>query len=471
MEKMIESKKGFFSIVMALLLIVSFPSISASSIGEENLGEAVEISTLAPDLVYFPMSYDFGNVLEGHIYQTTFEIWNGGTDTLTWSLGIVDPWLYPDPMSGSSTGEHDTVTVRIGTSGLSPGSYSGSVGISANDGGGTRYFAVSFVVLDNSPPNTPSPLNGPSSGNVGDTLAYTTSTTDPDGDNIMYGLDFNNDDNIDHWSASYYPSGYPLTFYITFSSPGTFPIRVQAKDIYGALSDFSAIKVVTISGTSNDPPETPSKPSGPTTGTTGITYTFSTSTTDPDGDKVKYGWDWDGDGTVDEWSGLMTSGTTDTRSNSWSVPGTYNIKVIAEDEHGAQSSFSIARTIVISSNQAPNKPSISGPSSGRVGSSYTYTASTTDDDGDQIYYWFEWGDGTNTGWIGSFNSGQSASESHIWSAQGTFSIKVKTKDSNDAESVWSDPLPVSMPKNKSMAYFLEFISQFPRLSQLFNGYF
>jgi hypothetical protein len=471
MEKIIESKKAIFSIVIALLFITSFPQLSAFSIEEETLIDAVEISTLVPDLVYHPMSHDFGNVIEGQTYQTTFEIWNGGTDTLTWSLGIVNPWLMPTPMSGSSTGEHDTVTVQIDTTGLTPGPYSGSISIAANDGGGTRYFSVSFTVLDNDPPNTPSPLNGPSSGTIGDVLSYTTSTTDPDNDDVAYGLDFNNDDNIDHWSASFYPSGATLTFNIAFNSAGTFPIRVQAIDVYGALSDFSAIKLVTISGTSNDPPNTPSRPNGPNTGITGVSYTFSTSTTDPDGDQIKYGWDWNGDGTVDEWSGLMNSGSTDTRSNSWLIPGTYNVKVIAEDENGAQSSFSIARTIVISSNQPPNKPSISGPSSGRVGSSYTYSASTTDDDGDQIYYWFDWGDGTNTGWKGPFNSGQSTSESHIWTAQGTFSIKVKTKDSNDAEGVWSDPLPVSMPKNKSMAYLFEFLARFPRLSELFNGYF
>ncbi|OYT28476.1 hypothetical protein B6U98_04770 [Thermoplasmatales archaeon ex4572_165] len=474
MNKKIKIKGSLISILVAILMILAIPQISAIQ-KETNIdAETNAITTLSPDLVYYPMSHDFGSVTEGHLYQTTFDIWNGGSSTLTWTLGIIHTWVSPNPTSGSSTGEHDTVTVRIDTTGLSAGPYSGFVSISANDGGGVRYFNIDFIVVDNDSPNTPSQLNGPSSGSVGETLSYSTSTTDPNGDHIAYGLDINNDDNIDFWSSSYYPSGATYTVYITFSTPGTFPLRILAKDTYGAQSSFSIPKVVTISGTSNDPPNTPSKPSGSSAGNTGVDYSFSTSTTDPDGDQVKYGWDWNGDGTVDEWSGLKASGSSEARSHSWTIPGTYYIQVIAEDEYGAQSSFSLAKTITISSNQPPNKPSISGPSTGVKGSSYTYTSTTTDDDGDQIYYWFDWGDGSNSGWKGPYSSGQTASESHIWSAEGSYSIKVKTKDSNDAESIWSDPLSVSMPKGKTFNLFenfWEFLELFPRLSKIFIGLF
>lgn len=471
MNKKMKIKGSIISILVAILMISAIPQISAIDKETNADAETYTISTLIPDLVYYPTSHNFGNVIEGNIYQTTFDIWNGGTGTLTWTLGIVHTWVSPNPTSGSSTGEHDTVTVRIDTTGLSEGLHSGFVSISANDGGGVRYFNIDFIVVDNDPPNTPSQLNGPSSGNVGEILTYTTSTTDPNSDMVMYGIDVNNDDNIDIWSSSYYPSGATYTINIIFYSPGVFPMRVLAKDVYGALSGFSTTKIVTISGSGNDPPNTPAKPSGPGTGNTGVAYSFSTSSIDPDDDQIKYGWDWDGDGNVDEWSGFLNNGTTDSRSHAWTVPGTYNIKVIAEDSHGAQSSFSLAKTITITSNQPPNKPSLSGPLSGKIGSSYTYTASATDDDGDQIYYWFDWGDGTNTGWKGAYNSGQTASESHIWAAQGTYSVKVKTKDSNNAESIWSDPLPVSMPKMKAFHLFQDFLEFFPRLSKILYGLF
>ena len=108
-------------------------------------------------------------------------------------------------------------------------------------------------------------------------------------------------------------------------------------------------------------------------------------------------------------------------------------------------------------NSPPNKPSIpTGTNSGKAGNSYTYSTSTTDPESDQIYYLFDWDDGETSGWLGPYNSGQVASSSHVWSAQGSYQIRVKAKDdpngdgdlSDGVESIWSDPLPITMPKNK-----------------------
>jgi hypothetical protein len=41
----------------------------------------------------------------------------------------------------------------------------------------------------NAPPNTPSKPSGPTSGVVGTSYTYSTSTTDPDGDNVCYQFD------------------------------------------------------------------------------------------------------------------------------------------------------------------------------------------------------------------------------------------------------------------------------------------
>jgi len=98
---------------------------------------------------------------------------------------------------------------------------------------------------------------------------------------------------------------------------------------------------------------------------------------------------------------------------------------------------------------APNKPSKpSGPSSGSPGTEYTYSSSVTDPEGDDVYYWFDWGDGSNSGWLGPFSSGTGTTASHSWDSKRTYSIKVKAKDDGGHVSVWSDPLSVSMPRNK-----------------------
>ena len=128
-------------------------------------------------------------------------------------------------------------------------------------------------------------------------------------------------------------------------------------------------------------------------------------------------------------------------------------------------------------NLRPNKPSIpAGSSQGKIGEEYAYTCIGTDPDGDQIYYMFDWGDGADSGWIGPYNSGEECSVSHIWNHKDNYEIKVKTKDIHEGESEWSDPLPVSMPKNKILRnhdslglfdWFLTFlmkIGHFPSLS-------
>jgi hypothetical protein len=313
----------------------------------------------------------------------------------------------------------------------------------------------------NNPPNIPSKPSGPTVGIVGIYYQYITSTIDPDGDNVSYGWD-GGDGVVDFWTV-YYPSGATCSVNIMFLSIGTYHLQVKAQDIHGAQSNFSQQLTIVITG-ANNPPNTPSTPMGPTSGIKGISYTYSTSTTDPDADKIKYGWDWNGDGTVDQWTNLSNSGTTINTAHTYTNTGTYNIKVIAEDEHGAQSSFSSALPVTITSN-SPNKPSRpSGSTSGKPGISYTYQTSTTDPDGDQVSYMWDWADGTPLTWTGAYSSGQTATASHIWSAKGSYSIKVKAKDITGAESVWSDPLPITMPYtfNRPMLQFLELLfERFP----------
>ena len=107
--------------------------------------------------------------------------------------------------------------------------------------------------------------------------------------------------------------------------------------------------------------------------------------------------------------------------------------------------------IYTSDNQQPEEPvTPDGPASGEAGVEYTYTTSTVDPDGDQVYYLWHWGDEISN-WMGPFDSGETIEVSHIWDEKGTYNIRVKAKDIYGAESDWSDPLSVSIPKNKESA--------------------
>jgi len=137
--------------------------------------------------------------------------------------------------------------------------------------------------------------------------------------------------------------------------------------------------------------------------------------------------------------------------------GTYTLLVAAYDDDGnvdqdESEPFQIKNYEEPPENQAPNKPNKpSGPTSGNTGDEYTYTSSTNDPDGDQVWYMWDWGDGTNSGWLGPYNSGEICEAKHIWEEQDTYSIRVKVKDEHGKESAWSDPLGVSMPRNRQMS--------------------
>jgi len=135
-------------------------------------------------------------------------------------------------------------------------------------------------------------------------------------------------------------------------------------------------------------------------------------------------------------------------------------------------SISSSLTFIISKNPIsyPNKPTKpNGPTSGRIDIEYTYTTSSTDPDGDNIYYLFDWDDGKYSGWIGPYTSGETAETSHIWTEKRDYNIKVKAKDVYGLESEWSDPLAISMPKNKPYfdTPFYHFLQKNPYLFQLF----
>jgi hypothetical protein len=84
---------------------------------------------------------------------------------------------------------------------------------------------------------------------------------------------------------------------------------------------------------------------------------------------------------------------------------------------------------------------------------------------------FDWGDGSTSAWTSPVNSGQPGSASHSWS-QGSYQIKVKARDTQGAESIFSDQLSISMPKTKPVFHPIlmqlldRLLEQFPLLANL-----
>jgi subtilisin family serine protease len=118
-------------------------------------------------------------------------------------------------------------------------------------------------------------------------------------------------------------------------------------------------------------------------------------------------------------------------------------------------------------NEEPEKPKTpNGPTSGKINIQYDYSTSSTDVNDEQLFYLFDWDDGNYSEWLGPYNSGETCLVSYNWSLEGNYNIRVICKDIYGLESDWSDPLKVTIPRNKKAISHL-----LPRLFAHFTNLF
>ncbi len=109
----------------------------------------------------------------------------------------------------------------------------------------------------------------------------------------------------------------------------------------------------------------------------------------------------------------------------------------------------VAADVII--NQPPEPPVITGPTNLEPGIEYEYSIVSSDPDGDELKYYVNWGDGTNSGWLGPYPSGESINLINSWDENGFYEIRAKAMDSFYQVSELSEPLPVAvgnLPPNK-----------------------
>ncbi|MEO0081855.1 MAG: PQQ-binding-like beta-propeller repeat protein [candidate division WOR-3 bacterium] len=89
-------------------------------------------------------------------------------------------------------------------------------------------------------------------------------------------------------------------------------------------------------------------------------------------------------------------------------------------------------------NNPPDAPTVpSGITAGMVATTYQFTASAADPDGDSVAVRFDWGDGDTSDWSPFVASGDSVRSSHSWAAAGTYQVKAQAKDPSARLSNWS----------------------------------
>lgn len=147
----------------------------------------------------------------------------------------------------------------------------------------------------------------------------------------------------------------------------------------------------------NTPPNPPSQPLGPTSIQRGVSYAYTSTAFDPDGDNIRLRFKW-GDETYSQWTSLISSNVTVTSYHTWNNISSYNVSVIARDENGSYSNWSIPLVVTVTEVNSEEEPptfDITTPSNVAAGHICQFDVSgiLPLNDDPYIYFW-EFGDGT-----------------------------------------------------------------------------
>lgn len=134
------------------------------------------------------------------------------------------------------------------------------------------------------------------------------------------------------------------------------------------------------------------------------------------------------------------------------------------DTNNNRDNHPLVNPIGITSNPPSIPNNIQGPKIGGNKVYYNFSTTTLDPDGDELYYLFDWGDGSNSGWCGPFDSGNIGFANKSWDSIGFYKIRVKSKDVYGFESEWSKTVRIIMPKTKQIFKY----DFFELLQNLFN---
>lgn len=172
----------------------------------------------------------------------------------------------------------------------------------------------------------------------------------------------------------------------------------------------------------NNPPDEPVKPSAPTFVEIGVEYEFQSSTVDIDGDQIKYRFDWDNNN-YSNWSGFVPSNASVKMPHSWDSKATYSVRIIAQDENGLNSSWSIPLNVTVSEFDSDGKPPVADFGlHNKISTNQTIffdASGSFDVDGVITSYLWDFDDG---------NTGSGVSPTYIYETPGKYTVTLVVTD-------------------------------------------
>ncbi len=298
---------------------------------DNHLYMVLSTTAVAPSLCTSVDYLDFGTSAT----KKKIEVWNCGGGTLTFTAGDNRSWITINPTSGTSSGEHEPITVSVDRSGLSAGHHTGTVTITGySAGGGHRDYFIG-VTLDIGC----APLSPP------------TGVTATKGDNTdMVTVSWAVVANAAHYEIYRAQSQYGTYHKIKETTTSSY----DNYDVTAGITYWYKIKACNSCGCSAfsraDSGYTPQRsvsapqvPTGPATGRVNQSLSFTTGgSTCSLGHALQYSFDW-GDGMRSAWSTAVTA------THSYRARGTYYIRAQARCsvDTTLQSEWSFTKTVKI----------------------------------------------------------------------------------------------------------------------------
>jgi large repetitive protein len=281
----------------------------------------------------------------------------------------------------------------------SPGGH--TVRLRVTDGDGATSTAEEVITAANRPP-TASFTSSPPDPKTGEQVTFTSTSTDPDDGIASYAWDLDADNQFD--------DGTGPTAHKSFPAAGTYTVNLKVTDASGVTDTVSG----TVDVANRDP--SASFTSSPSAPKTGDPVTFTSTSTDSDGTIASLGWDLDNDGQFNDGAGQQAQKT-------FSVPGTYTIRLLVVDNDGG---FAVATGSVQIGNRPPTAGFGFSPTSPKTLEPVTFTSTSTDPDGSiDSYAW----DLDNDG---QYDDASGPSAERSFPVAGNYTVKLRVTDSNGA---------------------------------------
>jgi hypothetical protein len=258
---------------------------------------------------------------------------------------------------------------------------------------------------------------------------------------------------IEIFSDRYYVTmdsvGSGPVYHTIFSSNPTLKVQIfiaigGSNSLLYLRSGFDNV-IVQGSDLDNQPPYAPSNPV-PSDGEPNVDINTDLSWMggDPDGDPVTY----------DVFLGINNPPTEKVSANQTATtydPGTldsmttYYWNIVAWDNHHASTAGPLW-TFSTMQHYPPYQPRFTNnPTWWLPGVEYELRLYATDPEGNNVYYYIDWGDGTNSEWtIDQYPSGEEVQFFHTYRTEGLVTIKAKAKNIYNAESNWSKALTLKV---------------------------